>query len=217
MFVAWLKPPWQQITPYIADRRFCAPKMKRNGAKKGRKGGRVKVEKKMTMKKGTMGGGEGVRGEGVGRMWGGVDRAVRPHAALNHARTFFTFRSFNGALLEGLPLWGWRRDFSRSPSGNSRNTTNGSFHPYLRPFVWIAFPISSRDSPLLPPTPPPLSSNRIISRLFLRYPRVYWQLLLESRDSRYRQYSLGTGCIVVSWNCFRIEFSGWWKSRISGS
>lgn len=157
MFVAWLKPPWQQITPYIADRRFCAPKMKRNGAKKGRKGGRVKVEKKMTVKKGTMGGGEGVRGEGVGRMWGGVDRAVRPHAALNHARTFFTFRSFNGALLEGLPLWGWRRDFSRSPSGNSRNTTNGSFHPYLRPFVWIAFPISSRDSPLLPPTPPPPS------------------------------------------------------------
>lgn len=59
MFVAWLKPPWQQITPYIADRRFCAPKMKRNGAKKGRKGGRVKVEKKMTMKKGTKKGGEG--------------------------------------------------------------------------------------------------------------------------------------------------------------
>lgn len=59
MFVAWLKPPWQQITPYIADRRFCAPKMKRNGAKKGRKGGRVKVEKKMTMKKGTMGEGRG--------------------------------------------------------------------------------------------------------------------------------------------------------------
>lgn len=70
MFVAWLKPPWQQITPYIADRRFCAPKMKRNVAKKkGRKGGRVKVEKKMTMKKGTMGRGarrrswKDVRGE----------------------------------------------------------------------------------------------------------------------------------------------------------
>lgn len=168
MFVAWLKPPWQQITPYIADRRFCAPKMKRNGAKKGRKGGRAKVEKKMTARSGTA----GRRGcaekelEGVAMRWGRGDgfSAVRPHAALNHARTFFTFRSFNGAPFEGLPLWGWRRDFSRSPSANSRNTTNGSFHPYLRRLS------SGSASLFLLVSSPPSSSNRIISRLFLRYP-----------------------------------------------
>lgn len=220
MFVAWLKPPWQQITPYIADRRFCAPKMKRNGAKKGRKGGRAKVEKKMTARRGTA----GRRGcaekelEGVAMRWGRGDgfSAVRPHAALNHARTFFTFRSFNGAPFEGLPLWGWRRDFSRSPSANSRNTTNGSFHPYLRR-------LSSGSASLfllllLPPPPPP--RIELFPDYFYAIHWVHWQLLLESRF-RFSRFSVSAVpllgqvvCIVVSWNCFRIEFTDRWKSRI---
>lgn len=93
MFVAWLKPPWQQITPYIADRRFCAPKMKRNGAKKGRKGGRAKVEKKMTARSGTA----GRRGcaekelEGVAMRWGEggwIQRRKAPCGAESRSNLF---------------------------------------------------------------------------------------------------------------------------------
>ncbi|OAD60301.1 A disintegrin and metalloproteinase with thrombospondin motifs 7 [Eufriesea mexicana] len=96
MFVAWLKPPWQQITPYIVDRSFCARKMKRNGAKKRRRprnGGEKDEDDE--------GKGRDVKGTAKktrpGEEWRKRDRAARPHAALNHARTFFTLRSFNGA------------------------------------------------------------------------------------------------------------------------
>lgn len=150
-----------------------------------------------------------------------MDRAVRPHAALNHARTFFTFRSFNGALFEGLPLWGWRRDFSRSPSGNSRNTTNGSFHPYLRPGSASLFLLATRW--LLPP-PPPSSPTFSSNRLFPDYFYAIHGFTLAAPVGISVSFleilgignSPGISCIAVgSWNCFRIEFSNCRENRES--
>lgn len=178
MFVAWLKPPWQQITPYmyIVDRRFCAREMKRNGAKEKKVEATAREEDEDEEDRGAEKWRKGIE------LWGPM-------------RRWITLRPFSlwgpSTVTRSSPLYGWRRDFSRSASGNSRNTANrvGAARP-----TCISGPSSGRlpyfcRANLTPP-PSSFSHSRIdYFRLFLHGDsRFISGSRWNPRDSPYKLY-----------------------------